>query len=61
LLNNKKAEKINIKELDDKIEKVKDMFLKSKFADKEENKEDHDRLSANMKNLYELLINHNHN
>jgi len=25
-----------------------------------DNKADHDRMNANMKNLYELFVNHNH-
>ena len=62
LMDQSKVEKVTFKKLEDKYNELKGLVasLSDLFAHKKENKEEHDTMSANLANLYELLINHNH-
>jgi len=57
-----KVEKKSFQALEDKMSELRNSMaaLDDKFALKTENKDEHDRMSANLRNLYELLVNHNH-
>ena len=57
-----KLEKNSLEPLEESCNFLRQNLAKAqdRFITRAENKQENDRLSANMKNLYELLVNHNH-
>ena len=54
-----KVEKTSFQTLEEKMSELRNSMaaLNDKFALKSENKDEHDSIQANMRNLYELLVN----
>ena len=57
-----KAEKSSLRSLEEAYMQMRDIIndLSNHFAERIGNEDAHNLLSANLRNLYELFINHNH-
>ena len=62
LMVNGKAEYSSLKTLEESYMRLNEIIetLADTFANKTENEDAHNLLSMNLRNLYELFINHNH-
>ena len=62
LMVNGKAEYSTVKTLEESYMRINEIVesMIDSFANKNENEESHHLLSMNLRNLYELFINHNH-